>query len=98
MQTVTLPARPLGIAALALVVLGAAARPLRGELTVSQALAALAIIIPAALLPALLVRFAEARRWLAFSVIVIVSVIPASSAVALLARSVPVHPLKGNAK
>jgi hypothetical protein len=69
MSSVTARVRLFGIVGLALVVAAAAAHPLHHELKASQGAKALAYIIPAALIPALLVRYALARRWLLLMVV-----------------------------
>lgn len=85
--------RLIGLGALAVIVIAGAARPLHNEVTPSKAFVVLAIVLPAALVPALLVRFAEARRWLPLFALLIVGLAIASAAVAVLAGHVPVKPL-----
>jgi hypothetical protein len=91
---VTLQVRTVGVLMLALVVLGAAARPFHGELTVSQALAVLGIVVPATLLPAFLVRYAVARRWLAFTFLAAVLCAAVGLAVTILGSAVPLGKIK----
>lgn len=85
--------RLVGLGALAVIVIAGAARPLHNELTSGKAFVVLVIVLPAALVPALLVRFAEARRWLPLFALLLVGLAIASAAVAVLAGHVPVKPL-----
>jgi hypothetical protein len=94
MSMVTARLRLVGVVGLGIAVLAAAARPLNGEITLGKAFVVLAIVLPAAVAPALLVRYAEARRWMPFFLLGTVVFILATAAVGLLATKVPVGPLK----
>lgn len=85
--------RIAGILGLGLVVLGAAARPLHGQLKPTQGVAVLAYVIPAALVPALLVRYAVARRWVAL-VALMLAAFASTAALGALGGLVPLKPLK----
>jgi hypothetical protein len=64
MSLVTARVRLAGIVGLALVVASAAAAPLHHQLKPAEGVKAVLYVLPAALVPALLVRYALARRWL----------------------------------
>jgi hypothetical protein len=97
MSRMTSQVRIAGIVGLALVALAAAAQPLHHEMQVSRAVAILGIVIPAALVPALLVRYAVARRWLPLALLIIAGFIAGTAAVGWLTSKVKVAPLKQNA-
>src|SRR5205814_5733971 len=80
---------------LGLVVLAAAARPLHHELKPTQGASVLAYVIPMALAPALLVRFALARRWLALMALLFV-VFAAVSALGFAGALIPVKPIQSH--
>jgi flagellar basal body-associated protein FliL len=95
MSRMTSQVRIAGIVGLALVALAAAAQPLHHEVTPAKAFAILGIVVPAALLPALLVRYAVARRWVPLLLLIVAGLIAGTAAVGWLASKVnvkPIHP------
>jgi hypothetical protein len=86
--------RIAGIAGLAVVAVAAAAQPLHHEMSPSKAFTILAVVIPAALIPALLVRYAMARRWIPFVLLGILAFGAGTAAVGFLTAKVPIAPLK----
>jgi hypothetical protein len=94
MSAMTSQVRIAGIAGIAVVVLAAAAQPLHHEMSPSKAFTILAVVIPAALIPGLLVRYAVARRWLPFVLLGIVAFAAGTAAVGFLTAKVPITPLK----
>jgi Domain of unknown function (DUF4129) len=93
MSGMTSQLRIAGIVGLGLVALAAAAEPLHHEVTPAKAFTILAIVVPAALLPALLVRYAVARRWLPLLLLIIAGFIAGTAAVGWLASKVKVKPI-----
>jgi hypothetical protein len=86
--------RIAGIAGLAVVAVAAAAQPLHHEMSPSKAFTILAVVVPAALIPALLVRYAMARRWIPFVLLGILAFAAGTAAVGFLTAKVPIAPLK----
>jgi hypothetical protein len=94
MSGMTSQLRIAGVLALAAVVVGAAATPLHTELSVSKGLAIVAIVAPAALIPALMVRYALARRWLPLMALFFAGCIGATVAVSFLVNRIHIAPIK----
>jgi hypothetical protein len=80
MSLVSARLRVFMIAGLGVVVAAAAARPLHHELKPSQGAAVLFYVVPAAFIPALLVRYAMARRWVLLLALIAVAFVAASAA------------------
>src|SRR3954453_21282934 len=92
MMTVATRLRIAGIGGLVLVVVAAAARPLHHQMSGSEGAKTIAYVLPAALVPALLVRYALARRWVMLMAVIAVA-FAAVSALGFAGALVPVKPV-----